>query len=63
MIHFPARTVFPHTTNVSAKGHLIVGGCDTVELAAEYGTPLYLFDEDTLGALSKQFLQEFGRVL
>lgn len=60
MIHFPARTVFPHTTRVSAKGHLIIGGCDTVELAAEYGTPLYLYDEDTLKGLSKQFLEEFG---
>jgi len=27
------------------KGHLEIEGCDTVELAAEYGTPLYLVNE------------------
>ena len=31
--------------NVNAQGHLEIGGCDTVELAAEYGTPLYIMDE------------------
>lgn len=30
---------------INDKGHLEIGGCDTVELAAEFGTPLYVFDE------------------
>ena len=30
---------------VNASGHLCVGGCDTVALAKEYGTPFYVFDE------------------
>lgn len=30
---------------VNEQGHLTVGGMDTVELAKEYGTPLYLMDE------------------
>ena len=32
--------------NVNEKGHLTFGSVDTVDLAKEYGTPLYLMDED-----------------
>lgn len=31
--------------NTNEKGHLTIGGADTVELAAQYGTPLYVLDE------------------
>lgn len=30
------------------NGHLTIGGCDTVELAEKYGTPLYVMDEQTV---------------
>ncbi len=30
---------------VNAQGHLEIGGCDAVELAREFGTPLYVMDE------------------
>jgi len=33
---------------VNEKGHLAVGGLDTAELAAEFGTPLYILDEDVI---------------
>ncbi|MBX6379002.1 MAG: diaminopimelate decarboxylase, partial [Clostridia bacterium] len=33
---------------VNARGHLVIGGCDTVELAATYGTPLYVYDEERI---------------
>ncbi len=32
--------------SVNEKNHLEIGGCDTVELAREFGTPLYVIDED-----------------
>ena len=32
--------------SIGANGHLLFAGQDTVELAKEYGTPLYLLDED-----------------
>ena len=32
--------------SIGANGHLLFAGQDTVELAKEYGTPLYLMDED-----------------
>ncbi|MGN0613347.1 MAG: diaminopimelate decarboxylase [Porcipelethomonas sp.] len=33
---------------VNEKGHLTAGGIDTVELAKQYGTPLYVMDENLL---------------
>ncbi len=33
------------TQQINDAGHLEIGGCDTVELAKEYGTPLYVMDE------------------
>lgn len=33
---------------VNKQGHLEISGCDTVQLAKEYGTPLYIMDEETI---------------
>ncbi len=33
------------TLKINDRGHLELGGADCVELAKEFGTPLYLFDE------------------
>lgn len=34
--------------NCNEKGHLAIGGVDTVELAKQYGTPLYVMDENLI---------------
>lgn len=31
---------------INAKGHLEIGGCDCIDLVNEYGTPLYVMDEE-----------------
>ncbi len=36
------------TQRVNARGHLEIGGCDAVELARQYGTPLYVMDEQAV---------------
>ena len=33
------------TLKINEKGHLEIGGADSVELASKFGTPLYVFDE------------------
>ena len=33
------------TLKINAQGHLEIGGCDAVDLAKQFGTPLYVFDE------------------
>lgn len=42
--------------SINEKGHLCLGGQDTVELAARYGTPLYLFDEDRIRERCRTYL-------
>lgn len=56
--------------NVNQAGHLTIGGCDTVDLARQYGTPLYVMDETQIRAHCRAFVQSIqdnydghGRVL
>jgi diaminopimelate decarboxylase len=53
-------TLFPLTTEVNSRGHLVIGGCDSLELAAEFGTPLYVFDEASLRSKCAEFKAEFA---
>ena len=41
---------------VGARHHLFIGGCDAVELAREYGTPLFVLDELYLRGMCKAFV-------
>ncbi len=52
----------PNTMKIiNDAGHLTVGGCDVVDLAAEFGTPLYLFDEGFIRNRCREYLDEFGK--
>lgn len=57
---FDNINLFPFTAAVNHADHLAIGGCDAVDLAAEFGTPLYVFDEDTLRGMCREFAAEFG---
>ncbi len=52
--------LLPDTSSVGSDGHLIVGGCDTVALAAEFGTPLFVYDEEHLRARCREAVAAFG---
>lgn len=54
-------SLFPITSEVNRAGHLVIGGCDMLEMAAKYGTPLYLFDEATIRRRCHDFKNEFGK--
>ncbi|HAP32612.1 MAG TPA: diaminopimelate decarboxylase [Firmicutes bacterium] len=43
------------TIQVNTKGHLEIGGCDTLELAGQYGTPLFVMDEELLRKNCRRF--------
>src|SRR5260370_37010570 len=45
--------VFPLGSRLNARGRLEVGGCDTIELAREFGTPAYVMAEDDLRARAR----------
>lgn len=41
--------------SVNEKGNLTIGGIDTTELAARYGTPLYVMDEQVIRSNLRRF--------
>jgi len=51
--------VLPVTAEVNGAGRLAVGGCDLVDVAREFGTPVYVFDEETLRGQCRAFLEAF----
>ncbi len=55
----PLSGILPLTAAVNEAGHLTLGGCDAVELARDFGTPLYVFDEETLRGQCRAFQAEF----
>jgi len=56
----PRMVVFPETADVNAQDHLVIGGCDTIELAKKYGTPLYVYDEADLRNRCREYKTGFG---
>lgn len=49
------------TQEINNKGHLTIGGVDVVDLASEYGTPLYVYDTALIKSMSKQFQDAFRK--
>ncbi len=49
--------VFPLGSRLNERGRLEVGGCDTIELAREFGTPAYVVAEDDLHARARAFVE------
>jgi diaminopimelate decarboxylase len=52
-------SVYPAGSGVNERGHLVVGGCDVVELAAEFGTPAYVYAEDDVRIRARAYLDAF----
>ncbi|MDP4155458.1 MAG: diaminopimelate decarboxylase [Bacillota bacterium] len=52
---------FYGTTRVNNKGHLEIGGVDAIELANNYGTPLYVYDVALIRERARGFKQTFDR--
>ncbi len=53
-------SLLPDTAAVSTSGTLTIGGVDTIDLAAEYGTPLFVYDEAHLRARCREAVAAFG---
>jgi diaminopimelate decarboxylase len=54
------RRLLPDTATVGPDGHLRIGGCDLLELAERFGTPLFVYDEAHLRARCREALAAFG---
>ncbi len=57
----PNQSLTPITAQVNASGHLEIGGCDVVDLAELFGTPLYIVDEQTLRQGCQAYQEAFAR--
>ena len=53
-------SLLPDSASVGAQGQLLIGGCDTLELAREFGTPLFVYDEAHLRARCREAVAAFG---
>ena len=47
--------VYPLGSRVNERDHLELGGCDAVDLAAEFGTPVYVVAEEDLRARARAY--------
>lgn len=54
------QSIKPITTKVNKNGNLEIGGCDLVELAQKYETPLYVIDEVTLRTICQEYKKAFS---
>ena len=57
----PNQQLLPLAADVNEKDHLVVGGCDVVNLIEEFGSPLYILDEQTLRTACRQYKEAFER--
>jgi diaminopimelate decarboxylase len=55
-----SRHLLPDAAIIGADGHLVIGGCDVLELATEFGTPLFVYDEAHLRARCREAVAAFG---
>ena len=51
--------VYPLGSRLNERGRLEVGGCDVVDLAAEFGTPAYVYAEDDIRGRARAYLDAF----
>ncbi len=53
------QSLKPLTTKINDSGNIEIGGCDLVELAEKYGTPLYVLDEHTVRSVCRDYKAAF----
>jgi len=46
----------PMTAGANDQQHLVIGGCDVMDLIEEYGSPLYVYDEATVRAQARRYV-------
>ena len=54
------RHLLPDTAAIGPDGNTAVGGCDLVDLANQWGTPLFVYDEDHLRSRCREAVAAFG---
>ncbi len=55
-----ARELLPLTSEVGTSGRLRVGGVDLIDLAEQFGTPLFVYDEVHLRSRCREAVEAWG---
>jgi len=55
------RNLLPETAEVGPDGVLQVGGCSLADVAAEFGTPVFVYDETHLRNRCREAIAAFGK--
>ena len=55
------QNIMPFSTKINEENHLTIGGCDVVDLADKYSTPLYIIDEQTIRRIAQQYKEAFSQ--
>src|SRR3954452_17712666 len=54
-----ASHVYPLGSRLDERGRLQVGGCDVIDVAAEFGTPAYVYAEDDIRSRARAYVEAF----
>ncbi|MFA5927878.1 MAG: diaminopimelate decarboxylase [Candidatus Margulisiibacteriota bacterium] len=61
MINTEMPVNMPLTSSISSKRHLTIADCDAIDLAKEFGTPLWVLDEETIRENCRKYKKEFQK--
>ena len=56
----PNQQIAPLTARANQQDHLEIGGCDVPRLVEQFGSPLYILDEETLRTTCRQYKDAFA---
>ncbi|GAB4136486.1 MAG: diaminopimelate decarboxylase [Cyanobacteria bacterium J069] len=57
----PNQYLLPLTARNNEHDHLEIGGCDVATLVEQFGSPLYILDEETLRTACRQYRDAFSK--
>ncbi len=57
----PNQELLPLSAKLNSQNHLEIGGCDVTTLVEQFGSPLYILDEETLRTACRQYRESFQR--
>ena len=60
MTHPIPFSLLPDSAASAPDGSLTIGGCSVLDLASEFGTPLFIYDEDHLRSRAREAFEAFG---
>lgn len=55
----PLGPPYPIDSRINGEGHLEIGGCDVLDVAAQFGTPSYIYAADDLRARARAAVTAF----